>query len=176
MAITRITPTDDSGSGTDGTIFTAAWMTTVYDSIEDTWAWDPYTPVWGNSGTANNLGNGSIVGAYFQVGKMVHWRVVLTWGSTTASGSGNWTFTLPVTSDAYGEYGGTAMMVDSSAGLHYPGSVVPQSTTVVALNYRAVNAAAAGVTPVYHIQVNATAPFTWATSDGVDVRGHYVAA
>jgi hypothetical protein len=34
MPITRTLPTDDSGTGTDGTIANAAWMTTKYDEMD----------------------------------------------------------------------------------------------------------------------------------------------
>ena len=34
MAITRTLPTDDSGTGNDGTIFNAAWVTTKYDEMD----------------------------------------------------------------------------------------------------------------------------------------------
>lgn len=67
-----------------------AWLT-----VGTFGAWKTYTPVW--AGTSNpSLGNGSIEGRYSQNGKTVDFSIVLTVGSTTTRGSGNWTFSLPV--------------------------------------------------------------------------------
>ena len=59
-----------------------------------------YTPTWGNTGTANTLGAGTIVGSFQQIGKRVYFTIVLTWGAGTASGSGVWMFTIHVASTA----------------------------------------------------------------------------
>lgn len=56
-----------------------------------------YTPVWSATGTAVSLGNGTITGAYTKVGNMVTVYVVLTMGSTTTYGTGNYHVTLPFT-------------------------------------------------------------------------------
>lgn len=62
-------------------------------------AWTSYTPTWGVvSGTVPNIGNGSIVGRYQQIGKTVHLAVKMTFGATTTFGSNQWTLTLPVSS------------------------------------------------------------------------------
>jgi hypothetical protein len=60
-------------------------------------SWLPYTPVWGNTGTANTLGNGTITGASHLMGRTCKFRVALTWGSTTVAGSGAWTLSYPFT-------------------------------------------------------------------------------
>jgi hypothetical protein len=55
-----------------------------------------YTPTWGVvSGTAPALGNGTLTGAYTRVGDLVYFRVQLEIGSTTTTGVGSYTFTLP---------------------------------------------------------------------------------
>ena len=43
MALTRDVDTDDSGSGTDGTIHNNAWLQSIYDTIELEWTWDSVT-------------------------------------------------------------------------------------------------------------------------------------
>ncbi len=58
----------------------------------------PWSPAWTTTGTAPAIGNGSIVGEYTEVGKLVTAFIVLTAGSTTTYGTGTWIFTLPVTS------------------------------------------------------------------------------
>src|SRR5882672_3849200 len=45
----------------------AAWGPPVLGA-----AWTAYTPVWGSSGTAPAIGNGSLTGFFIQVGKTVH--------------------------------------------------------------------------------------------------------
>jgi hypothetical protein len=63
-------------------------------------AWSSYTPVWSASSVAPTLGNGTLTGAYTQIGKTCHFRISLTIGSTTALGTGDYTFSLPVTAVA----------------------------------------------------------------------------
>lgn len=58
--------------------------------------WQAYTTTWSGSTTSPSLGNGSLLAAYSQAGKLVNFRIVLTAGSTTTYGSGTWGFTLPV--------------------------------------------------------------------------------
>lgn len=60
-------------------------------------AWTAYTPTLQGTTTNPSVGNGSLLGAYSQVGKTVNFSVALITGSTTTRGSGRWTFTLPVT-------------------------------------------------------------------------------
>lgn len=133
-----------------------------------TFVFTSYTPTWGNTGTANTLGNGSVAGAYLQVGKLVLFFISLTWGSTTASGNGTWTFTLPVTGSSTYAAGSVndAQYADSSASQTYRGSVGNVSTSVI-FPYTNASPMAA---------VTALAPFTWATGDSCIIRGWYVAA
>ena len=106
-------------------------------------AWTSYTPVWTTDGvTQPVIGDGSITGAYKQIGKTVFVRVRLYYGTTTTSGTGTFYFSLPVTSStswgiqmpvsildngnawyqaiANGEYGGfttkTALIGQSAGG------------------------------------------------------------
>lgn len=61
--------------------------------------WSTYTPTWsGQTGTPPALGNGSMSARYFQIGKIVHFWIKITGGTTTTFGSGTlgYTFTLPV--------------------------------------------------------------------------------
>lgn len=57
--------------------------------------WTAYTPVL--AGTTNPvIGNGSLLGAYVQVGKLIHYRWSFTSGTTTTYGSGPYVISLPV--------------------------------------------------------------------------------
>jgi len=106
-------------------------------------AWTSYTPAWTTDGvTQPVIGDGSLTGAYKQIGKTVFVRVRLYYGTTTTSGTGTFYFSLPVTSStswgiqmpvsildngnawyqatANGEYGGfttkTALIGQSAGG------------------------------------------------------------
>lgn len=54
-----------------------------------------YTPTWTGQTTNPALGDGSIIGEYFVMGKLVTVHVLLTIGSTTTLGTGYWLFGLP---------------------------------------------------------------------------------
>lgn len=164
MSITRETWTDDSGGGTDGTIIDNAALDAVYDSIENTWASNAYTPTWGNTGTANSVGNGTLTGTYFRIGALVHFAIVLNWGSTTSSGNGTWTFTLPLTATGDGVDGGVhVLLADATGPTYYPGATLTTSGTVFQLKTLA--------SP--YGNVTATAPFTWASGDYLRLAGWY---
>jgi hypothetical protein len=55
----------------------------------------PYNPVWGSTGTAPALGNGTLVGKYIQANKLVIAWVSMVLGSTSTYGTGTYTWTLP---------------------------------------------------------------------------------
>lgn len=56
-------------------------------------AWTSWTPTF----SGFTLGNGTAAAYYKQVGKTVHWNLVVTAGSTSAATASTATFTLPVT-------------------------------------------------------------------------------
>ena len=58
--------------------------------------WTAYSPGWYGTGTNPTLGNGTLTGAYAQVGKVVTYQVHLTAGSTTTFGAGLYSLSLPV--------------------------------------------------------------------------------
>lgn len=60
-------------------------------------AWTSWTPTWTASGSNPALGNGTLVGAYKQIGSLVIARFKLTIGSSTTKGTGNWRLSYPVT-------------------------------------------------------------------------------
>jgi hypothetical protein len=83
-----------------GETVTAAQLNThVRDNLKavgDPWA--AYTPTWTAVTTNPTLGNGILAGDFMQAGKLVAFRIDLTFGSTTNAGSGNYRWSLPVTS------------------------------------------------------------------------------
>lgn len=129
-----------------------------------------YTPTWGNTGTANSLGNGTLTGAYWQVGKFVRFRLSLTWGTTTTSGSGNWTLSLPTTAETFAMAGGlTGIAQDSSATAFYPITALSASTTTFSPVYHFNN----GSNIVGLSNLTTSTPFTWASGDTLTITGWY---
>lgn len=125
-------------------------------------AWSSYTPTWTGTGSNPAIGNGTLAGGYFQVGKMVLFRVVMSPGSTTTFGSGAWLFSLPVPAAA-SEVGGIfGIGSDASAGTF---SVIGGYSITNAVP---LSTAGANVSP--------TVPFTWASGDALRFRGFYEAA
>jgi len=59
-----------------------------------------YLPVWSSTGSAPSVGDGSLTGRWARTGKVVHFWILLLFGSTTSVGSGIWNFTLPAAAEA----------------------------------------------------------------------------
>ena len=76
--------------------------------------WTAYTPAWAASTTDPALGNGTLTGAWTQIGKTVHWRLRLAAGSTTTFGAGYYQFTLPVAASGLASYGAIGTAVSNS--------------------------------------------------------------
>jgi hypothetical protein len=142
------------------------WNGTVRDGFEAFGAWTSYTPTWGTYGTAPSLGNGTLVGAWMQVQKLVLFRIRLTAGSTTTFGTNGWTLTLPTSPNTGVRWAFAGIAQDSSTGSIYAMTAGGTSSTI-----GVYNAAASPLTGVTN-----TAPFTWATGDTLDVQGTYEAA
>ena len=136
------------------------------DFIDAFGAWTSYTPTWGTYGTAPSLGNGTLVGAWVQVQKLVLFRIRLTAGSTTTFGTNGWTLTLPTSPNTGVRWAFAGIAQDSSTGSIYAVTAGGTSSTI-----GVYNAAASPLTGVTN-----TAPFTWATGDTLDVQGTYEAA
>lgn len=58
-------------------------------------AWTSYTPTWTSNGTSPSLGNGTLVGLYKKIGRLVAVRIEFIVGSTSTEGSGVYSFALP---------------------------------------------------------------------------------
>jgi hypothetical protein len=70
---------------------------TVGAAIERSWAqpWATYTPSWTSSGTAPVLSNGTLAGAYRQIGSTGFVRMLLTVGGSSTVGTGSLRLSLP---------------------------------------------------------------------------------
>lgn len=54
-----------------------------------------YSPSWTAGSGGNAIGNGSLTGEYMVVGELCFVRLRLAWGSTTANGTGTYSFGIP---------------------------------------------------------------------------------
>jgi hypothetical protein len=119
-------------------------------------AWTSYTPTLTNV----TVGNGTLIGDFIQFGKLVHFKIALTWGSTTS-----WTsprFGLPVPA-ADSNWIAPAFLFDSSLNTNrQPGVCAVNSSSMVPYSGSG--------------DVVANVPFIWAVSDVIRITGTYEAA
>lgn len=54
-----------------------------------------FTPIWTASGVAPSIGNGTLAGLRYKLGRLCFWSFRLIGGTTTNFGTGNWEFTIP---------------------------------------------------------------------------------
>ncbi|HUX69017.1 MAG TPA: hypothetical protein VMV41_00740 [Cellulomonadaceae bacterium] len=94
-------------------------------------AWTAYTPAWTATTTNPVLGNGALTGAYARTGKVVHYTILLSPGSTTTFGAGTYLFSLPILrkNAGWGAFGSVYAVV---AGAVYTGGAGGQTPTTVA--------------------------------------------
>lgn len=135
----------------------------AFTGLQD--VWDIYGPTWGSSGTPPAIGDGSILGRFMQVGRTIHYSIVLIWGTTTTAGTGQYTFTLPTTA---------RQGIPFAVGI---GTSYDTSGTVFRPHHVILTGAAGGFT-VGMIndagsRVGATSPYTWATGDTINLAGTY---
>ena len=142
----------------------AAELDTLHDAIQAlTDPWSAFTP----SLTNITQGNGTIVGSYVQVGKLIHYRFTFTFGSTSAF-TGTISFGVPATPlDA--NWVGSAFLFDSSTAANRQPGILNGTTTSTQIHSAGIGGGGSGV-------VNATAPFTWATGDVIKGSATYEAA
>lgn len=160
-----------------GEVVTAAYMNTeIRDQFNSFFgAWNTYSPGWfAETGTSPTLGNGTLTGRYLKVGRTVDWVAQLTWGSTTAAGSGggseNWMLGLPAAPAA----GVTQRIVnvdafDSSTSLHYSGNAI-YSTSNGGV-FRTIVSNRADASGIW----DSTLPFVYAAGDILYACGRYEA-
>ncbi len=129
--------------------------------------WTAYTPQWTAASVNPAIGDGTIEGYYKVIGKTCFVRGNIAMGSTTTFGTGEWYVSMPFTAshaDAIlmnatlldnGTAWYNATMVGARAGFNHKAPIQYQNTGGTASD------------------VNATGPFTWATSDRFVWNGSY---
>lgn len=155
------------GAGTNLQVLQSAGGTTV------NWggSYSAYTPTWAASGTQPVLGNGTLAGRFVQFGKLVHFYIHVVAGTTTTFGTGSYTFGLPVTgASVAGSPLGPAYALDSSASVFAYAAAIYATTAT--FNVQQPATWPTGIANSF----GQTAPWTWATSDTLDISGTYEAA
>jgi hypothetical protein len=139
----------------------SAWGNLVWPD-----AWIAYTPTLTNI----TLGSGGTSAFFYQrVGKAVNVRGRITLGTSGAL-TGVATFTLPVNSILSDQFWDFGAILNDSGTTFYPGVVRVGTSTATVL---ATNAAATYTTAV---NTSATIPFTWASTDVINVGFTYESA
>lgn len=137
-----------------------------------TWPYASYTPTFTNF----TLGNGTLAASYRQIGKLVHFKISITLGTTSSVSAGtDFIFTLPVTSvSTYTQYFDVLGMInlrDTSAATGYVGTANWYSTTQGVLQRFIVSGSA-----IVNDNVDSDEPFVWASTDQIKIEGTYEAA
>jgi hypothetical protein len=132
--------------------------------------WQDYAVSWTSSGTAPVIGNGTLVGRYVVVGDTVHFSIKLTGGTLTTWGTGNYSFSLPVTAAATADHVGTCFVGDSSVGsTGYSLGIAFTGTSATTVQGYTGNEAGTAA-------ISSTNPQTFATGDRIWITGTYEAA
>lgn len=140
-------------------------------------AWQTYTPTWAGGTVA--IGNGTLTGYYQQVGKLTHFRIRLTAGTTTNfGGATSWSFALPVAArtTSANETMGMATGLANHAGV----SVILVTGAILS-GVTVLGGGAAAVNGLYTpsntgTAINSTTPFAWASTDNLFLSGFYESA
>jgi len=132
-------------------------------------AWTSYNPVWSAQTSSPSLGDGTLTGAYKQIGKTVFVRVKLNWGTTTSGGTGAWMFSLPVAAASADGIQMCCSMLDNGNAWYQGilnGTYLGLTTTsaIICQSSGGANSSQG---------VDSTFPFTWGNSDSLQFAGSY---
>jgi hypothetical protein len=128
--------------------------------------WTAYLPTFNTTNNDASLGNGSLSGRWRRNGDSADISVRLAWGSTTASGTGDFRFSLPIglrVDPSRTPEGAFPTRLYSSVYL----SDASTATNRRAGTIEAVSEFLFAVIPNGAANANATTPFTWTTSDNI---------
>lgn len=154
--------------GSDGSIGGTLGDTLAAKIEGTTAAWTSYTPTL--AGTGWSLGDGSLTGAYCQLGRAIHFWAKFTFGSTSTAGSAIATISPPQNVKNYGTDTMPGPMqgvlYDASVGLTY--LVTPRASNTSGIAFRTLYDATGRMQNI----INGT-PITFATGDIIAVAGTY---
>jgi hypothetical protein len=124
-----------------------------------------YTPTFVNF----TLGNGTAVGRYLQIGKVVLVEIKVTLGSTSSMGSDPYVL-LPVNAAMTTSVQANVTLQDAGTGEYVGAAGNPYADS---LRLFAVGASGSYAN---YVLITSTVPFTWATNDVFSIRATYEAA
>lgn len=126
--------------------------------------WVPYTPIFSTLNNNGSIGNGTIQGRWKRSEDSVHLVIRMLWGSTTAGGTGEFRFSMPVGLTA--DFSKTpsffflnrnfVYLIDSSTPSNNRSGFLQVSQLIRIL-------------PNETGAASSTVPFTWATSDVINI-------
>jgi hypothetical protein len=122
-----------------------------------------FQPVWTAASVNPVIGNGSINGAFSRSGQRVKYTVLLTIGSTTTLGTGNWLISIPQLSQSYNDIGASFYV---TAGAVYCGIARINTATSLVTCYAASSTANA---------VQSTIPAAWVNGNTLEFTIEYTA-
>jgi len=138
--------------------------------------WQNYTPVWSvyGGGVAPSIGNGSIIGSYTVIGKIVFWNIKFNSGTTTNYGTSYFAFSMPpapyeITNHDFSN--GSAFIFSAGTGTYYQAAITSGPTFLGIPNSIAL-IAHSGASPsatFCHI----SHPFNWVSGDRFWAQGFY---
>jgi hypothetical protein len=137
-------------------------------------AWTAYTPTLGGTGWA--LGNGTAVGIYCQIGKVVQLKIQVQFGSTSTYGVSPNALTLTVPVTASGSGGPTSTVTQSATLLDQGVGYFQGGTRFANLNAIEMRYAFVSGTNITWVPISNVAPFTWTTNDQISINLTYEAA
>lgn len=146
-------PTIDLVPG--GGIFAAdiAILNSALAAVSDAWTDFSASVAWSAASVNPVLGNGTVIGAYIQVGKLVVYQGKIAMGTTTTFGTGTYNVALPVAvTAAAGAFVGSVSAFGGSATARSAGAVILGSTTTA--SFRPGTTGLGDYGP--------TIPYTWA--------------
>jgi hypothetical protein len=130
-------------------------------------AWTSYTPIWTAASVNPSINNGTVQGWYKLVGKTCFVRGNIVMGSTTTFGSGEWYVSMPFTASHADAILMTANLLDNGTAW-YNATV---NGARAGFNYKAPIQYQGGAGTA--LDVNATQPYTWASTDRFLWNGSY---
>jgi hypothetical protein len=162
-------------SGYTGVIFTVAdsgalTTGTINGVTLNNDAWTSYTPALSTNGGSITLGNGSVTGAYKQIGKTVHFRMKFQAGTTTAIGANEILIGLPVTAASSTFQFAGAMLDNGNAwyAITGVGNYTGSTSNFAMIAKSTTGASWQGVSNSF--------PFSFLDGDYITVSGTYEAA
>lgn len=120
----------------------------------------PYTPIWTAATVNPSIGNGTLTGTWTKRGDLVLVSVVWVAGATTAFGTGQWNFSLPIPSGRSG-FCGTGFMIHGGAFYQ-----AISNTTANSSNLQLYFSGSPGA-------LNSTTPWVWVNGDAIAITLEY---